>query len=151
RPPGLAFAERIPPMWIGEVAIEFVDVVRPADQLPLLVIEGDVEVVRVHQFADDGVYRPVELLQVPRRARQLRYAIEGVLNVLGSAMVAVGRFELGRAPSGIRDLRRNVGVACHQAPIPAAEVAFSRVCTRTPSRRRRRSPREYYARRGGRL
>jgi hypothetical protein len=37
----------------------------------ILVVEGDVEVARDHQLADDGVHRPVELLQVLRRAREL--------------------------------------------------------------------------------
>ena len=82
-PARLAVAELDPLVYLGPVlVVELVDVVREVDQLPLLVVEGDVEVARVHQLADDGVNRPVELLQVLRRARELRDAVERGLHLL---------------------------------------------------------------------
>ena len=69
----------------GKVPVDLVDVVRPVDQLPLLVVERDEEVLRVHELADDLVDRPVELLHVLRRARQLRDAVQRALHLGGAA------------------------------------------------------------------
>jgi len=62
--------------------IELVDVVGPADQLPVGVVQRDEAVVREHQLADDAVHRPVELLHVARRARELGDAVQRQLDLL---------------------------------------------------------------------
>ena len=119
-PPRLPAAKGIPRVRVGNVGIDLVDVIGEADQLPLLVVERDVEVVRVHQLADDGVHRPVELLQVLRRARELGDAVERGLHLLRVA-------PLGLEPSRAR---------------PAAAAP-----PRAPGRRRRRMSRSSNLRR----
>ena len=53
---GVAFAKDVPHVRVRKVFVDLVDVVGEVDELPLLVVEGDEEVVRVHQLADDGVH-----------------------------------------------------------------------------------------------
>ena len=89
-PARVARAELIPLVGVRNIEIDLVDVVRPADQLPLLVIEGDEEVARVHQLADDRVHGAVELLHVLRRARQLGDSVERGLNLVGAPAVDLG-------------------------------------------------------------
>jgi hypothetical protein len=81
RPPSIALPERIPLVRVGNVQVQLVDVVGPVDQLPLVVVQRDEEVLRVHQLAHDRVHRRVELLHVAGRARELRDPVEGVLNL----------------------------------------------------------------------
>ena len=108
RPPGLTLAERIPPARVRDVDVDLVDVVGEADQLPLVVIERDEEVVREHELAHDGVHLAVELLHVPRRARELGDPVKGCLNALGAPLAGRGRHVrafLSRStdPSIVRD------------------------------------------------
>ena len=83
--PRVSLAERLPLVRVGEVDVDLVDVIRPADQLPRVVVQRDEEVVRVHQRADDGVHLAIELLQVARRARKLGDPVQRRLNLLGAA------------------------------------------------------------------
>ena len=81
---------RTPSHWLGSGSrVELVDVVRPADQLPVLVVQRDEEVVRVHELAHDGVHLAVELLHVLDRARELGDPEERRLHAFG-ARVAGG-------------------------------------------------------------
>ncbi len=64
----------------------------------------------MHQLADDGVHRPVELLQVLRRARELGNAVESGLHLLRATALRLG------------ELRRDAGAGCHSGSIPAPEA-----------------------------
>ena len=93
-PRASAAAELLPPVRIGEVGVDLVDVVRPVDQPALLVVERDIEVARVHELADDTVDRPVELLQVVGRARQLGDPVQGFLHLGGLRVLGFDGLEL---------------------------------------------------------
>ena len=113
RAAGVACAEGVPHVGVRHIHLDLVDVVGPADQLALLVIEGDEEVVRVHQLADDRVHLPVELLHVLRRARQLGDAVQPGLNLLGVPTIGLGGLELGKPVARGVQLRTELGVATH--------------------------------------
>ena len=100
RAPGLALAERIPLVGVRDVEVDLVDVVGPADQLPLVVVQRDEEVVRVHELADDGVHLAVELLHVLRRARELGDPVQRRLNPLGASAVSRDRHLFVRSSCG---------------------------------------------------
>ena len=93
-PRALAAAELLPPVRIGEVGVDLVDVVRPVDQPALLVVEREIEVAGVHQLADDSVDRPVELLQVAGCARQLGDPVQSLLHLGGLRALGFDGFEL---------------------------------------------------------
>ena len=95
-------AEGVPLVGIRNIEIHSVDVVGPADQLPILVIEGDEEVARVHQLADDAMDGPIELLHVLRRAGQLGDSVQRGLNLV--SVVAVS--EVRRGIAGLRHERQ---------------------------------------------
>jgi hypothetical protein len=81
--PCLPRADRVPLVRIGEIVVgDLVDVIGPVHELALLVVQGDIEVPRVHELADDLVDRAVELLHVLRGARELRDAVKRVLDLL---------------------------------------------------------------------
>ena len=103
-----AGADLLPDVGVGRVGIELVDVERPVDQLPPVVVERDVEVVRVHEPADDAVYRRVELLHVVGGARRLGDAVEGVLDLLGAAALRLGGLQLREALAGGDQLGREL-------------------------------------------
>ena len=109
----LAVTELDPLVRLRPVVVELVDVVGEVDQLPLFVVEGDVEVLRVHQFADDGVHRPVELLQVLRCACELGDSVERGLHLLRMAALRLG------------ELRRDVGAGCHSNSVRARVTTSS--------------------------
>ena len=71
-----------------------IDVERIVDQPALVVIERDVEVVGVHQLADDLVDRGVEVRHVARGARRLGNAIQRGLDLRGASGVGFTRLEL---------------------------------------------------------
>ena len=83
RAPRAPAAELLPPVRVGEVGGDLVDVVRPADQPALLVVEREIEVARVHELGDNTVDRPVELLQVAGCAGQLGDPVQGPLHLAG--------------------------------------------------------------------
>jgi hypothetical protein len=93
--PGLPRPHRLPDVRIGKLGIDLVHEERPIHRLPLLVIEHDVEVVRVHQLTDDAVDLGVELPHVLRGARRLRDPVQGSLNPLRAPALGLRRFELG--------------------------------------------------------
>ena len=95
-------AQLLPDVGVGPIGIQLVDVERPVDHLPSFVVERDEEVVRVHQLADDAVYRRVELLHIVGGARRLGDAVEGVLDLLGAAALRPRR---PPAPRGARGRR----------------------------------------------
>jgi hypothetical protein len=80
----IALADRLPCRRVGDVLVDAVDVVGEVQQAPRLVIEGDVEVLRVHQLADDGVHGRVELGQVVDGAGDVGDAVERGLHVGGA-------------------------------------------------------------------
>ena len=93
---------------VRDVEVDLVDVVGEADQLPLVVIERDEEVVRVHEPTHDGVHLAVELLHVLCGARELGDPVERRLNPLGAPLAGRGRHVRafpGRStdPSIVRD------------------------------------------------
>ena len=63
--------------------VDLVHAVGVRDQVGVRVVQRDVEVLRVHELADDGVDRPVELVDVLGRARRRRDAVERRLQLLG--------------------------------------------------------------------
>ena len=81
-PGGLPRPHRLPHVRVGDVLVHLVAVERPVHPLAFLVVQHDVEVLRVHELADDAVDLGVELLHVLRGARDLRDAVEGVLDLL---------------------------------------------------------------------
>ena len=103
-----AGAQLLPDVGVGPIGIELVDVERPVDQLPPLVVERDVEVVRVHELADDAVDRGVERLHVLRGARRLGDAVQGVLDLLGSVPLRLGGLQLLEAHAGGSQLGREL-------------------------------------------
>jgi hypothetical protein len=112
-PARLAAAELDPLVRLGPIIVELVCPVGVVDQLSLVVVERDVEVVRVHQLADDAMHRPVELLHVPSRARELGDAVERGLHVLALPMLRLGSFEFGQPAAHLGELRGEVGVRRH--------------------------------------
>ena len=112
RPPRVAAAELVPVVRIGEVGGQLIDVIGPADQLPLLVVERDEEVGRRHQVRDDGVHRSVELLHVLCRARELGDPVERGLHLLGADLLGL------RGPRTFCELRRRVGFRSHRSSRP---------------------------------
>ena len=106
--------------WIGEVGVDVVDAVRPVDQLPLLVVDGDVEVLGVHELADDLVDRPVELLHVLSGARQLGDAVQRVLHLGGARLLC---FDAGHAIE-YRALRTTRLGSAEMADAPGRNVPF---------------------------
>ena len=124
-PARLTAAELDPLVRVGPVVVELVDPVGVVDQLPLLVVERDVEVVRVHQLADDGVHRPVELLQVLRRARELGDAVQRGLHLLRVTALGLGRLELGQPPPRLGELRGAAGVRCQSSSNRATKQVSS--------------------------
>ena len=78
----------------GNLGINLVAVVREVDQLALLVIERDVEVVRVHQLADDLVDPGVERRHVLGGARRLGDAVQGGLDLRGVLVRSLAGLEL---------------------------------------------------------
>src|SRR5207248_6189450 len=62
RSPGVALTEHVPLVRIGDVEVDLVGVVGPADELPLPVEERDEEVLGIHQLADDCMDGAIELL-----------------------------------------------------------------------------------------
>ena len=53
------------------LGVDRVDVVREAERVPRLVVDGDEEVLGVHELADDAMDLHVEALHVLRRTRRL--------------------------------------------------------------------------------
>ncbi len=104
------------------VDVHLVLPVGPVDQLPLLVEERDEEVVGVHQLADDGVHRPVELLHVLGRARELGDPVERSLNRRGIPAVSLGCLELRQPPPRLGELGRKVAVGSHRGPVTAPKL-----------------------------
>ena len=79
------------------IRVEAVDVVWVVHQLPLLVVEGDVEVLGVHQLADDRVHRRIELGHLVDRAGGVGDAVERVLDLQGALTVGLERLQLSDA------------------------------------------------------
>jgi hypothetical protein len=105
RPTRLVAAELDPLVRLGPVVVELVRPVRPVDQLPVLVVERDVEVVRMHQLADHRVYRSVELLHVASRARELGDSIERALHgLLRAEAFGLGGLELGQPAARVGEV-----------------------------------------------
>ena len=117
-PPRLPAAEIDPCVGGRPVDVHLVLPVGPVDQLPLLVEERDEEVVGVHELADDGVHRPVELLHVLGRARELGDPVERRLHLLGAPSLSVGGLELGEPPPRLGEL----GLGVHRPPIRAVKA-----------------------------
>ena len=126
-PACVAGAERVPAVGVRHVEVQLVDVVRPADQLPLLVIERDEEVARVHQLADHAVHGPVELLHVLCGARQLGDSVEPGLDLVGVAALGLGCLELGQPATGRRQLLPGVRGLRHGNPAGARWIATAQV------------------------
>ena len=93
----LADADRIPGGRVREVGVDRVDVVREVDRLALGVVQRDVEVLDIHESADDAVDGGVERRQVLRRAGRVGDAQERVLHALGLVALGVAGLELGEA------------------------------------------------------
>src|SRR5262245_32999391 len=92
---GVADPERLPHVRIRDVRVDRVDEVREVDHPALVVVESDVEVVRVHEFADDRVDLPIEVLHVLGGARRLGDPVQGVLDLLGALASRLVGLELG--------------------------------------------------------
>ena len=90
----LANAKGIPRVRVGNIGINLVAVEREVDQLPFFVVQRDVEVVRVHQLADDLVDLGVERGHVLGGARRLGDAIQGGLDLLGVLVRSLAGLEL---------------------------------------------------------
>ena len=84
QPTRLPGAHRLPEVGVGERVAGLVDAVGPVERLVLLVVQDDVEVVRVHQLAHDAMDVRVELLHVVRAARGLGDAVQRRLEQIGS-------------------------------------------------------------------
>ena len=82
RPARVAAAERRPTGLEREIRVDVVDAIREVDELPLIVVERDVEVPRIHELPHDLVGRAIELLHVLRGARKLRDPVERALDLL---------------------------------------------------------------------
>ena len=80
---GLAGADRLPHSRIRDVEIDLVAIEREVDHLAPVVVEGYVEVVRVHELADDLVDRLVERGHVARCSGRFGDAVEDGLDPLG--------------------------------------------------------------------
>ena len=96
-PGRVADAEGVPEVGVGDVAVDLIHVVREVDRVAFRVIERDIEVVRVHQLADDRVDLPIEVLHVLGGARRLGDPVEGGLDLLRALAPRLVRLELGDA------------------------------------------------------
>ena len=141
-PPRLPAAEIDPCVGGRPVDVHLVLPVGPVDQLPLLVEERDEEVVGVHELADDGVHRPVELLHVLGRARELGDPVERRLHLLGAPSLSLDCLELRQPPPRLGELGRKLAVGSHRGPVTAPKLrdaghstAPSPLGTGCPSRR----------------
>ena len=76
-----------------------------------------IEVARVHELGDDTVDRPVELLQVAGRARQLGDPVQGLLHLGGLRALGFDGLELCQPAARLGELGRDVGGGIHPASI----------------------------------
>ena len=76
-PSSLAASDRLPGQWIGDVVVGRVGVVRVVDQLAIAVVEGEVQVLPVHELADDPVDGRIERRQVARGQRGIGDPVQG--------------------------------------------------------------------------
>ena len=90
----IAAPDRLPETCVRWLRVEAVNVVRVVQELALFVVEGDVEVPRIHQLADDGVHGRVELGHLLDRAGGVGDAVERVFDLQGSLAVGLERLEI---------------------------------------------------------
>ena len=93
-PARLPDAEGVPRVGVGKIGIDLIAVEREVDQLALFVVQRDVEVVRVHQLADDLVDLGVERRHVLGCARRLGDAIQGGLDLRSVLVRSLAGLEL---------------------------------------------------------
>ena len=90
-------AEWLPKGGIRNVKVDGVDVVGKVDRLATMVVEGDIEVLGVHQRRDRRVDVAIERLEVVRGGRRLGDPVEGRLDALRTLVLRLARLELGDA------------------------------------------------------
>ena len=106
----LADAEVVPRVRIGDFGVNLIAVEREVDQLTLVVVQRDVEVVRVHQLADDLVDLGVERGHILGGARRLGDAVQGGLDLRGVLVRSLAGFELrDLLVGGSQLVRRGLG------------------------------------------
>ena len=94
-----------------------------------------IEVARVHELADDSVDRPVELLQVAGRARQLGDPVQGLLHLGGPRALGFDGLELCQPAARLGELGREVGGRIHPVSIPRLGMTEVSRGAEEPSRR----------------
>ena len=110
----VAGAERLPQIRLRYVGVVVVDEVREVDHLALVVVERDVEVRSVHQFADRRVDRAIEGRQIARRRGRLCYAVQNAPDITRLTIDNLGHSELLPAAHPVRRGRRaQAGTAGH--------------------------------------
>jgi hypothetical protein len=91
---GLADADRLPHHWVRDVQVDLVAVEGVIHQAAPIVVQRDIEVLGVHQLADDLVNGGVERDHVLRRAGGLGDPVEGALHPFGSRVLCLASLEL---------------------------------------------------------
>ena len=87
-------AHRLPRLGIRHLQIHRVHVIRKVQRVALVVVQGDVRVVGVHELADDAMDRGIERVEIFCRAGCFGDPVQGVLDLLRSLRVSwhlVGR------------------------------------------------------------
>ncbi len=69
-------------------AVKFIHKVGEVDLFAFFIQQGDVEIVRRNQIADDGMHRKVELIQVFHQVHGLRNAVQGLFQLFGPFALA---------------------------------------------------------------
>jgi hypothetical protein len=121
---GVPHAEWLPEVRIRNVEVHGIDVIREVDRLATIVVQGDVEVVGVHECRDRGVDLAVERLQVARGGRRFGDPVKRGLHLLGPDVFRLAllerrdtraqRRQLGRIGQGVD---RRLRVRGHAAPL----------------------------------
>ncbi len=95
--PSLIPSHFVPLVWGRSIIfiILLIQVKGKIDHIPGFVVEGDVEVFGIHQFAHNAMHRRVEFLHILDGAGGIGDAIQGILHLLCPLVVHLARVQLG--------------------------------------------------------